>query len=92
MSNPEGPRFESAGWGFFLVSWIVFAVPCIYIMYQNAYNDTSPMVYLGFGIFLAGGLAGVLTWIVNSILQARAERFYERERRKAKKKKRKRSG
>lgn len=76
MTNrAKRPRWESAGWGVFLGLFALLAVPCLYAAHQLRAPDSPPLAaYLG-GVIVAALAAGIVTVIVNSILQSRAARF-----------------
>ena len=90
MPEEYKPWLDSAGWGFYGVTFLILVGPGIYIAYSLKYNDTSAMVWIGLGIFGAAIVGVFITTIANTIIQARIERIREAQRqaeRKAEKKK-----
>ncbi len=87
MAETKRPLLESAGWGFCIVTFFVIVGPSIYFSKSASYSDTSAMVWIGIGLFCAGGLAAIITTVVNTIIQARLSRIEEAERKADKKKK-----
>jgi len=81
-------RFDSAGWGFWLICFVVL-YPIGWIVsnryaFESEQNGALPWVA---GFILAATVAGFATWILNSFLQWRVEADKERARREAKKRK-----
>jgi len=82
----SGVWFEEAGWTFFVVTTAVLAAPCSYVAWQLAKARISWFGRVGTGTLIAGILAGVFTWAVNAVLQARAAKRRTSQRRKKSKK------
>ena len=73
---------DSAGWGFFLVASLILVGPGIYIGYISRSDAADPGAPVVLGIFCALGVAGVITWIANMILQTVAARRREQAKEK----------
>ena len=66
-------RFDSVGWIFFGVVWLLSLAPTYYLM-SLLTVDTTPVRFLvGTTAFVAGFGTAILTWIVNSLLGYIAE-------------------
>jgi TRAP-type C4-dicarboxylate transport system permease small subunit len=65
---------EAAGWGTYLIVFCVILGPSIGLMYVLQNELASPAAFLPIGVFFAALTAGVVTWILNGILQLRARR------------------
>lgn len=87
MTEQRKLLLESAGWGFFIASFLVLVGPGIYLAYSLKYSDTSAMVWIGIGILGTATFAAVLTTVANTIIQARVERIRAAEQKAEKKKK-----
>ena len=80
-------RFDAAGWLFWFVVLAVFVGPCIYAVRLLAYAEASWPPIIGIGVFLAVVMAGLTTWIINTLLQQRQTKLRRAARKKAKKRK-----
>ena len=69
---------EVAGWGSYLIVLGVLIGPCIYLMYTLQNELANPAAFLLIGPLFAAITAGVVTWILNGILQLRARRHAAR--------------
>ena len=67
-------RFDSVGWIFFGVTWILSIGPVMYSMFQITDDSTPLRFQVGSAILMAGIVAAVISWIVNSILGFIADR------------------
>ena len=87
----SAPRFDAAGWWFWLAVFAVVLGPCIYLIYSIKLSRTGWMAVIGFGAMLAALLSGVLTWAINEVVQRRAakQRAESAPSRKKKRKKKK---
>ncbi len=72
---------EAVGWGFWLICFVVLFAPCTYLGYTYSYDDRKggllPWV-LGFALAALG--AGLLSLVVNFIIQKRVESRRKRAR------------
>ena len=67
-------RFESVGWGFWLICFVVFYGPATYVGFYYSYEDMrAGMLPWVIGFALAAVAAGLLSTAVNYILQKRVE-------------------
>lgn len=74
MAKKKEKHWDSVGWLFFSIWFVLLVGPCIYGLFQIVMEDTTALVPLGVGAVLAAVAAGLIAWIVNSILQFRAKR------------------
>ena len=85
----EEKRWDSVGWGFFCVALVLWSFPCVYFIFQI----TSDAITIGArtvtGVGIAFVAAGFTSWLVNSMLNYRAERLASREAPKAQSRKKK---
>lgn len=81
------PRFEAAGWTFFLVLTLVMCIPCSLAAWFISYDSTEWYTRIGMGITFAALLSAILTWLTNSALQYRAGRLKRARRRRGGKRK-----
>jgi hypothetical protein len=81
-------EFDAAGWAFWVILFLVLIGPCIYLGKIVCYDDTSPTVWVGFGIVFSAIGAGLISWAVNSVVQRRRKRQRIVERKKAKRQQR----
>lgn len=72
-------KFESVGWGFWLIVFFVAVGPCIYGLLQIGDQGVEPLVLVTFGTLAAAVVAGLFSWVVNTLLQARAGRSQRRK-------------
>ena len=79
------PRWEAAGWGFWSIIFLITLGPSIYLAFRISYEQTSMLVTVVVGFSIAAFIAGVVTFIVNAVLQSRAERIRRAHRSKTKK-------
>jgi len=74
---------EAVGWGFWLICFVILYVPSWLIGKNFSYEDRStglfPLV-VGFAIAAFG--AGILSFVVNFVLQKRIEAIKKRDRKK----------
>lgn len=76
-------RFESVGWGFWLITFVLLYPACWYIVYDAAYADQKRGVLpWGLGFFLAAIGASIVSIAVNFVLQKRIELQKKRAKRK----------
>jgi membrane protein YdbS with pleckstrin-like domain len=80
-------RFESAGWGFFLILSVVLWIPFTAMAWVVSYESTEWYTRIGIGLTFAAVAAAVLTVIVNSALQYRVERLKKSQRQRGGKRK-----
>ena len=69
-------RWESVGWGFFGIMLVLFLGPCIYLVLSMTYDTLHIGTRVGTGVFLAFFAAGMVSWMVNSLLQYRSARVH----------------
>ncbi len=62
-------RIEAVGWPFFMVLFVLLIPPFIYMFFGMQGEQAHPMGPWGAGTLLAMFVAGVLTWLVNSLLR-----------------------
>ena len=60
---------EEVGWIFWIVVFALLVAPCIYLAYSLTYDTASQVTRVGFGLFMAAMGSGLVSWIVNEILQ-----------------------
>ena len=86
-------NIEYAGWGFFLVTLVVLAGPCVYLAWATTHEGSMTVgVRLVYAAAIDVVVSGVITWLANDLLHRRNVRRYEAERkvqRKADKKSKK---
>jgi len=71
---PKKQGLESVGWGFWLICFAVLLGPCWYIGYDYSYNNMKAGLFpwvVGFSMAAFG--AGILSLVVNYLLQKRIE-------------------
>lgn len=78
-------RFETAGWIFFFIVFLLLAVPFIWGAFRVVYESTHPIAVVATGATAAAIVAGVITAVVNWALQRRAHRQRLSSRKKTKK-------
>jgi len=66
---------DSVGWLFFFVVLILLLGPVWYLLWTNRSADAEVPAIVGAGLLFAGVLAGLVTWVVNWALGARADRI-----------------
>jgi len=66
--------WDSVGWLFFAVWFVLLVGPCIYGLSQIVTEGTSALVPFAVGPVFAAVAAGLIAWAVNSVLQFRAKR------------------
>ena len=64
----EEPRFASVGWKFLGVAWLICLVPTYYFVFSVTMDNTPAALRLGSIAFMAGFVAAIITWIVNTLL------------------------
>jgi hypothetical protein len=84
MGNPRTFRLEAAGWGFWLISTLVLAGPCVYVAYQVTQEHLSREIPFAIGILCATFLAAVVTFLANTVIQKAHARRKNMERKQAK--------
>lgn len=84
MDKPKSFRIEAAGWGFWLVSTIVLAIPFVYASYQVTEDHLSREIPLALGIIGAAMAGAIVTYIANTIIQRSYERRKAAERKQNK--------
>lgn len=73
-------EWDSAGWGFFGVSFVLCFIPlALWLPGVMIENEQSAMIPYVFASVIAVTAGGVITVIVNSLLQSRAARREEAE-------------
>lgn len=87
MNKEKSASLESVGWVFYCIVFGVVLAPAIILAWQISYERATRMLPIGLGIAIAAIVAGMITWLVNSVLQWRAEKRRKAERKKAKKRK-----
>lgn len=80
-------RFDSVGWGFFLILTVVMCIPGIAVAWLISYESTEWYTRVGMGIMFSAVASAILTWIVNSALQYRVERLKKAQRKRGGKRK-----
>ena len=83
-------KFGSAGWGFWLIVFFIALGPCIYGLLQIGDKGVKPLVLVTFGALAAAIVAGLISWMVNALLQLRIAKIDAREVRERRKKRKKR--
>ena len=74
-------KIESLGWGFFLIVWVLLAPLCVFLILRFTYEEVIEFPQqVGLGLFISAGLAAVIAWASNSLLQRHHERVREAER------------
>lgn len=86
MDKPKSFRIEAAGWGFWIVSTIVLAIPFVYASYQVTEDHLSREIPLALGIIGAAISGAVVTFVANTIIQRNADRRKAAERKQTKSK------
>lgn len=74
MSESKKNRFESVGWTFMFVSFLVLVGPCVYGLWVFRYQYAEWPVVIGAGLIIAAILAASITSTVNWLLQKRAKK------------------
>lgn len=85
MAKQERKPLDSVGWLFWFIVFLIASIPSVYFAFQIVDEEQAPPIPVGIGVILAGFIAGIVAWVVNAVLHARAKRFYEAARKKAKK-------
>lgn len=85
MAKQTRPRLEAVGWLFWSIAFAVLLGPSIYGAWQVVMDDQEWPIPVGMGVLLAGFLAAIVAWIVNSILYMRNKRLHVEAKRKSKK-------
>jgi uncharacterized membrane protein YvlD (DUF360 family) len=67
-------ELEAVGWGFWLICFFVFLAPCIWLMTLVVYDNTTFWAHGMFGLLTAAFIAGIVSWLANSALQAKTAR------------------
>lgn len=77
-------RWESVGWTFWSISFLLALPGCIYLVQSRSYSTVSVFGYIVFGCMLAGAAASAITWVTNSILGVFARHNEKKEKLKKK--------
>ena len=77
-------RWESVGWVFWSVCFLLSLPGCIYITRNLSYSNVSVFGYIVFGVMLAGGVASVITWVTNTVLGVFARQILKRQKKEEK--------
>ena len=86
MAKKSAPkRWDAVGWGFWLIVFCIAIGPCLYLAWKITYEGTNSSVRIAIGAVSAAVGAGVVSWLVNTVLQYRDNRRRKQERKKAKK-------
>lgn len=85
MAKQARTPIDSVGWVFWFIAFIVFLGPSIYLSWQVVRDDQAAPIPVGMGAILAGFLAALLSWVVNTVLQTRSKRRHTEARKKGKK-------
>lgn len=64
----EEPRYASVGWIFLGITWLICLAPTYYFIYSVTMDNTPVALRLGSIAFMAGFVAAIITWIVNTAL------------------------
>jgi len=72
-------RWDSVGWGFFGAMLVLWSFPSIYFVFSITSDSLTKGTRAGTGIVLAFFAASFTSWLVNSMLNYRAERRESRE-------------
>lgn len=73
-------KLESAGWGFFGVSCVLFAAPAVWLAWSITYDSATPATRIAFGVFMACIVAAFFTAAVNELLHRRNLRRADKQR------------
>ena len=73
------------GWVFFVICFLLSTGPSIYFTWFKTYEDRRGLFPVIIGLVLAGLVAGLITWAVNSVWYAIASRLYKAKQKKSKK-------
>lgn len=76
---------DSVGWVFLLIVFAILLVPAIYLSWHVVRENQEWPIPVGMGVLFALFAAGIVAWIVNTVLQVRAKRRHAQTRKKAKK-------
>lgn len=76
---------DTAGWPFWLITFIVFLIPFGYLGYVLRYEQAPIGSVVGVVVMAAAVAAGIFTWGVNTALTHRSKRRHIQERKLAKK-------
>jgi len=85
MAKQARTSIDSVGWRFWFVAFLVLLVPSIYFSWQVVSEKEAWPIPAGLGAILAGFLAAMVAWIVNSVLHLRLKRRHMEARKKTKK-------
>lgn len=64
-------KLESAGWGFFGISCLLFAAPGVWLAWSITYDSAAAATRVAFGIFMGCIVAAFFTAAVNELLHRR---------------------
>lgn len=85
MKKNKTEGLEYVGWKFWFVVFVLIAVPGIYASFQLVTDRAVFLVPIAMGGVTAAIVAGVVSWVVNAVLQYRAKKRQLAARKKAKK-------
>lgn len=86
MNRKDVSRIEKVGWLFWSVAFAVLVAPCFYAVSYGMEEHTPLAERVGIAVVAAAVGAGLVSWPVNSIVQAHLKRQREMARKLAKKK------
>ena len=86
MPNEKKFKFDAAGWGFWGIMFALFLAPSIYVVWNFTFRVQRSEIAIGAGVVLAALAAGIVSWVVNTILQRNLKKQRLTERKLAKKK------
>ena len=89
MGKERAFRLEAAGWGFWFITTLVLAGPCIYASFQVTQAQLSREIPVAIGLIGAALLAAVVTFLANTLIQQGHARRKAAERKQAKQQKKK---
>jgi len=76
---------DTAGWPFWVITFIVFLIPFGYLGYVLRYEQAPIGSVVAVVVMAAAVTAGIFTWAVNTVVMYRAKRRHIQERKLAKK-------
>jgi len=86
LGSKRSPRFDTAGWLFWSIVFVILAVPCIYGVWRVTDEHAFFLMRIGAGVVIAAIGAGVISLAVNAVLQYRNKKRRVVARKRAKKK------
>jgi hypothetical protein len=81
----EGKHWDSVGWVFWTVMFVIFSGPLIYWSWNQKYESTPLVTPIILGMIGGAILSGVMSAAVNGVLQYRARNRHKVVRKTAKK-------